>query len=100
VSFKIEKGETHLSTTAQLRSQLVKSLQQDQKNLTKELAEVNSQLAALNGHGAKATVAFADTAHHEVKKTRHMSAAGRAAISRATKKRWAKIRAEKKANSK
>lgn len=85
-------------STSALRVQFIKSLERDFKRLTAELESVTGQLAALNGSPKK--VAFADTPHHEVKKARHLSAAGRAAISRAAKKRWREQKAKAKANGK
>jgi len=75
----------------------VKALQHDQKKLTKELAEVNSQLTALNGGIKK--VMFADTEHHRVdpRKGRKLSPAHRRAIQLGIKKSRAAAKAKSKA---
>jgi hypothetical protein len=82
-----------LTSTQALRTRYVKALTKDRDRLTAELKAVTAQLAALNGKPSAA--AFADGSR---KAKRHLSAAGRLAISRAAKKRWREQKA--KANGK
>ena len=66
-------------------------LRSEQVRLEKELAAVKQRVAALSGAAGMSTPKAKG-------KRRQMSAAARAAISRAAKKRWAKYRAEKAGN--
>ncbi|HEY8120814.1 MAG TPA: hypothetical protein VII78_05805 [Myxococcota bacterium] len=73
-------------------ARVLAELRNEEARLERELAAVKQRVAALTGvvggKGAKTKG-----------KRRNMSAAARAAISRAAKKRWAKYRAEKKSAS-
>jgi hypothetical protein len=84
-----------LTSTQALRTKYIKALTNDQKRLTAELKTVTAQLAVLSGKPV-ATLAYADGASHKVKAKRHLSAAGRLAISRAAKKRWREQKAKAK----
>ena len=81
---------------------LVAALQKEARKLTKVKADVERQLNAL-GAAVKAfgSTLAADSGNGRKKRGRKegqkMSAAGRKAIAEAQRKRWAKIRAAKKA---
>ncbi len=69
----------------------MRDLKTEEARLARELGEVQQRISSLGGlvsGGGGSTPG-------KVKKRRNMSAAARAAISRAAKKRWAKYRAEK-----
>jgi hypothetical protein len=73
---------------------LLAAIKREERKLEKELAKLQSKL-----HGVRtAAKALGDTTVREVTevKKRIMSAAARARISKATKLRWARFRAEKK----
>ena len=74
---------------------IIEALKQEESTLQRQLTAIQGAIAALNG-GAKtvASPGHISTSNGTSGK-RTMSAAGRASISRATKARWAKIRAEK-----
>ncbi len=66
---------------------IIATLRDQQKELTAQVAALNDAITALSqlgGHAARG------------RKTRNISAAGRARIAAAQRKRWAKIRAAKK----
>jgi hypothetical protein len=67
---------------------LIGALKQEESRLQQQLTAVQGAITALNGTGETAV----STGRSRGKRT--MSAAGRARISRATKARWAKFRAE------
>jgi hypothetical protein len=73
-------------------SKIVGQLKKERDKVQQQLSGLNAALAAFagvySGSGSKAAPA-------EKKKRRPMSAKGRAAIRRAQKARWAKVRAEK-----
>ena len=74
---------------------IIGELKVEESRLQRQLKAVQVAIAALNG-GGKTAVSGHDT--RSVKgspRTKTMSAAVRAKISRAAKARWAKIRAEK-----
>jgi hypothetical protein len=68
---------------------IVEALRQEEAKLEKQLKGIQGAIVALNGSHS------GSTSHTLVRSRRTMSAAARAAISRATKARWAKFRAEK-----
>lgn len=70
-------------------ARVVKALRIEEARLERELATVKHRIAGVTGVVGGAAAAKGP------KKRRNMSAAARAAISRAAKKRWAKYRAEK-----
>jgi len=74
--------------------EILAAIKREQKKLEKQLGKIQHQL---NGVRAAAK-ALGDSTSKEIKvaKKRVMSAAARASIGRATKKRWAKFRALKK----
>ncbi len=72
----------------------MRDLKTEEARLARELGEVQQRLSSLGG-----LVSGGGSSPGKVKKRRNMSAAARAAISRAAKKRWAKYRAEKGAKS-
>lgn len=70
----------------------VRALKKEEQSLQRQLDSVQSKITELEsiGRGAKGGVA------RKKATGRRLSQAGRAAISKAAKKRWAKYRAEKK----
>jgi hypothetical protein len=71
---------------------ILAALRQEEGRLQHQLKGIQVAIAALNGHSASRSVTLGTTG---VKQKRTMSAAARAKISKATKARWAKYRAEK-----
>jgi hypothetical protein len=73
---------------------ILAAIEREERTLEKQLHKLQHQL---NGVRAAAK-ALGDSASKEIKvvKKRLLSAAGRAKMSRAAKKRWAKIRAQAK----
>jgi hypothetical protein len=73
---------------------ILAAIKREERKLEKQLHKLQDQL---NGVRAAAK-ALRDSTNRELqtKKKRVLSAAGRAKISRAAKKRWAKIRAHRK----
>ena len=72
---------------------LLSAIKREERKLEKELAKLQGKLSGVRA----AARALGDTTVQEVTqvKKRVMSAAARAKISKATKARWAKFRAEK-----
>jgi hypothetical protein len=70
------------------------ALKQEQAKLQSQLKGIEGAIAALNGSHHSASRASI-TSHNGTGRKRVMSAAARAKISKATKERWAKYRAEK-----
>jgi len=81
--------------------QILRSIRKEQRKVKNQISKLERQLKAL-GAAAKAfgSIAIKRLTETPRKKRRRMSAAGRLAISRATKARWAKLRAAKKAEKK
>ena len=73
---------------------ILAAIKREEKKLEKQLGKLQHQL---NGIRAAAK-ALGDSTNHELKtvKKRVLSAAGRARIARAARKRWAKVRAKAK----
>jgi uncharacterized protein YhaN len=73
---------------------ILAAIKRQERKLEKQLHKLNQQLSGVRA----AAKALGDSAEREVlgKKKRVLSAAGRAAIARAAKKRWAKVRAQAK----
>jgi hypothetical protein len=71
---------------------IVLALKQEEVKLLKQLKGIQGAIAALNG--ARHTQHAAQPISHKGVRKRTMSAAARARISKATKARWAKFRAE------
>jgi hypothetical protein len=73
---------------------ILAAIKREERKLEKQLGKLQHQL---NGIRAAAK-ALGDSANHDLKtvKKRVMSAAARAKIGRAARKRWAKIRAQAK----
>ena len=73
---------------------ILAAIKREQKKLEKQLGKLQHQLTGIRA----AAKALGDSANREVTtvKKRVMSAAARAKISKATKKRWAKFRAQAK----
>ena len=69
---------------------ILEALRQEEGKLQHQLKGIQTAIAALNGN-SRAT----NTAPNGATRKRTMSAAARAKISKATKARWAKFRAEK-----
>ena len=74
---------------------IVEALHSEEANLERQLAAIKKAIAALNGDSTTAVSPRHATSPNGSSGKRTMSAAGRASISRATKARWARIRAEK-----
>jgi hypothetical protein len=70
------------------------AIRREKKKIKKQLAKLQNQLSGLEA----AAKALGDATGKEIKgvKKRVLSAAGRAAIAKAAKKRWAKFRAQAK----
>jgi hypothetical protein len=75
---------------------ILAALRQEEGKLQHQLKGIQIAIAALNGSHSRATI-VTDTG---VTRKRTMSAAARARISKATKARWAKFRAQKAKRSK
>jgi t-SNARE complex subunit (syntaxin) len=73
---------------------ILAAIRREQKKARKKLAKLQNQLSGLEA----AATALCNSTNHEIKsvKKRVLSAAGRAAIAKAAKKRWAKVRAQAK----
>jgi t-SNARE complex subunit (syntaxin) len=73
---------------------ILASIRREQKKTRKKLAKLHHQLSGLEA----AAKALGDSTTKEIKiaKKRVLSAAGRAAIAKAAKKRWAKVRKQAK----
>lgn len=76
---------------------ILAALRQEEGRLQHQLKGIQGAIASLNGHSAPDSVTLGTSV---VKRKRTMSAAARARISKATKARWAKFRAEKAKKSK
>jgi hypothetical protein len=70
------------------------AIRREKKKVRKQLAKLQNQLSGLEA----AAKALGNSTSKEIKgvRKRVLSAAGRAAIAKATKKRWAKFRAQAK----
>jgi hypothetical protein len=73
---------------------ILAAVKREERKLEKQLHKVQHQLSAVQ----EAAKALGDSTNREVKrvKKRVLSAAGRAKIARAAKRRWAKVRAQAK----
>ncbi len=73
---------------------ILAAIKREQKKARKKLAKLQHQLSGLEA----AAKALGNSTNHEIKSVRKrvLSAAGRAAIAKAAKKRWAKVRAQAK----
>ena len=73
---------------------ILAAIKREERKLEKQLSKLNSQLSGVRA----AAKALGHSTEREVvgAKKRVLSAAGRAAIIRGAKKRWAKVRAAKK----
>ncbi len=74
------------------------ALKQEQSKLQRQLRGIEGAILALNGSHPTFTGAVVN--HKGANRKRTMSAAARARISKATKARWAKFRAEKSKKAK
>ena len=73
---------------------ILAALRQEEGKLQHQLKGIQGAIVALNGHS------WAIVTPNGAKRKRTMSAAARARISKATKARWAKFRAEKSKKAK
>jgi hypothetical protein len=73
---------------------ILMALKQERDRLQQRLKGLEGAIVALNGSNPTASRAQVSS-HKRVNRKRKMSAAGRAKISKLTKARWAKFRAEK-----
>ena len=73
---------------------ILSAIRREQKKVKKQLAKLQHELSGLQS----AAKALGDSTSQEIKsvKKRVLSAAGRAAIAKAAKKRWAKVRKQAK----
>jgi t-SNARE complex subunit (syntaxin) len=73
---------------------ILTAIKREERNLEKQLGKLQRQLSGVRA----AAKALGDSTSKEIKgvKKRVLSAAGRAAIAKAAKKRWAKVRAQAK----
>jgi hypothetical protein len=73
---------------------ILAAIRREQKKVKKNLARLQHQWSGLEA----AAKALGDSTNHEIKsvKKRVLSAAGRAAIAKAAKKRWRRVRAQAK----
>ena len=73
---------------------ILKAINREEIKLEKELAKLQHQLNGIQ----EAARALGHSVEHKIvgTKKRVLSAAGRAAISKASKKRWARVRAQAK----
>jgi hypothetical protein len=73
---------------------ILAAIKREERKLEKQLSKLNHQLSGIRA----AAKALGHSAEREVKgaKKRVLSAAGRAAIVKAAKKRWAKVRKQTK----
>jgi hypothetical protein len=76
---------------------ILRSIKREQRKIKSEISKLQKQLAALGAAAAAFGAIAVKGLSKKPRKKRRMSKAGRLAISRATKARWAKIRAAKKA---
>ena len=74
---------------------ILAALKQEQAKLQQQLKGILGAITALNGSTHHAPSRAKVVSHPGVNRKRTMSAAARARISKATKERWAKFRAEK-----
>ena len=78
---------------------ILAALKQEQARLQQQLKGIQGAILALSGsHPAPSRAELVN--HKGVNRKRTMSAAARAKISKATKERWAKFRAEKSKKAK
>ena len=79
-------------TVGSANHETLAAIKREEKKVKKKLAKLQHQLSGLEA----AAKALSDSTNHEIKslKKRVLSAAGRANIVKATKKRWAKVRAQ------
>ena len=80
-----------LSQTWRMFLDIIKALHGEAANMETRLSQLRQAIAALSGRGKHGSSKSGPRKGHK------MSAAARAKIGRATKARWAKFRAEKKA---
>lgn len=75
--------------------EIIKLLKEEESKLQKQLIAIQDAVTALNGHRGTTVSRARATSANGLNGKRTLSAAGRAAISRAAKARWDKIRAAK-----
>lgn len=73
--------------------EIIKLLKEEESKLQKQLTAVQSAIAALNGRGGTSPSRARAGRTNTSTRKRTLSVAGRAAISRAAKARWARVRA-------
>jgi hypothetical protein len=71
---------------------ILASIRREERKLEQQLGKIQGQLEGLR----TAARALGNSGAKAAERTRKLSAAGRAAISRAAKKRWAKVKAQAK----
>ena len=77
---------------------ILAAIRREEKKVRKQLAELQNQLNGLTSAAEALGNSTSRQVNRELKgaKKRVLSAAGRAAISKAAKRRWAKVRAQAK----
>ena len=80
--------------------QIVRSIRREQRKIKSQITKLEKQLKALGAAAAAFGSIVVKGLSRKPRRKRRISAAGRLAISRATKARWAKLRAAKKATKK
>lgn len=76
---------------------ILRSIRREQRKIKSQMTKLESQLIALRAAAAALGSSVAQGVGKTPLKRRKLSAAGRLAISRAVKARWARLRATKKA---
>ena len=71
------------------------ALKQEEAKLQQQLKGIQGAIAALNGSAHRTWARAPIASHNKVNRKRTLSVAARAKISKVTKARWAKFRADK-----
>ena len=76
---------------------ILRSIRREQRKIKSQMTKLERQLAALRAAAEAQGSSVVESAGEMPRKKHKLSAAGRLAISRAVKARWARLRAAKKA---
>jgi len=77
--------------------QILRSIRREQRKIKSQMTQLERQLIALGAAAAALGSSVAEGVGKTSRRKRKLTAAGRLAISRAAKARWARLRAAKKA---
>jgi hypothetical protein len=77
--------------------QILRSIRREQRKIKSQISKLERQLRALGAAAAAFGSIAVKKLGRKPRRKRHLSPAGRLAISRAAKARWAKVKAAKKA---